>query len=155
MLARTGLPVSRLILLAVLMLPVSVPAAAGIDEAVEFYESGNYSRAADILEQTLSANPSSRAYHWLAKSYGHLAEQARPFRAMALARKTRQALERAVELDSHNRAALEDLIEFYRQAPALVGGNPQRAAELRRKLTALDQDTPIGSHDWPHSNNDS
>lgn len=159
--SRAGFPsrlsayVLLLLLVPMLILPFNVT-AAGFDEAVDFYKNGNYSRAADILEKTVSGAPSSEAYHWLGKSYGHMAEQASPLRALELARKTRLALEKAVQLDNKNREATEDLMEFYQQAPALVGGNPERAASLRQRLMAMDRDIHNPDNgNWAESNSDS
>lgn len=135
------------LLLPMLFIPAGVT-AAGFDEAMQYYENGDYARAAGVLEQTVASAPSSRAYHWLGKSYGHLAEQSGLFRALELARKTRQALEKAVELNGSNRAAIEDLMEFYQQAPALVGGNPERAADLRQRLMAMDRNSQLEDSDW-------
>ncbi len=119
-----------------------------VDRAVDHYEAAEYHEARELLEQVVAETPSSEAYHWLGKSYGHLAKQAYPFKAMELARKTREALERAVELDGRNRAAVKDLKEFYQQAPAIVGGSQKRAARLQKQLATMDRNSQ-GRPDYP------
>ena len=118
--------------------------------AVELYQAAEYRQAMQLFEQIVAEKPSSEAYHWLGKSYGHMAEQAALFRALDYARKTRAALEKAVELDSRNRAAVKNLMEFYQQAPAMVGGSQERARRLRERLAAMKHDEP-GDPDHPRA----
>lgn len=102
------------------------------------YESGDYETAAEAFEHAVANDPENSHYHhWLAKGYGSIAEQSSWFRAYSLAHRIRSALERAVELDRNNRAAIEDLAAFHEQAPAMVGGNPEKAESLRALLAGL------------------
>jgi len=110
--------------------------------AVELYQAAEYRQAVQLFEQIVAEEPSSEAYHWLGKSYGHMAEQAALFRALDYARKTRAALEKAVELDNRNRAAVKNLMEFYQQAPAMVGGSRERARRLQEQLAAMKHNEP-------------
>lgn len=133
----------------ILALVIALPAAAQdptrdapFERAVERYQAAEYRQAVQLFEQIVADKPSSEAYHWLGKSYGHMAEQAALFRAMDYARKTRAALEKAVKLDNRNRAAVKDLMEFYQQAPAIVGGSQERARQLRERLAAIKHDGP-------------
>lgn len=133
-----------LAVLALFMIPPAVAAQASrLEMAIEHYDAAEYSRAADLLEQVVAETPSAEAYHWLGRTYGHMAEQAALFRALELARMTRAALEKAVELDADNRPAVEDLMEYYRQAPAIVGGSQKQAARLERRLTAMDRSSRV------------
>ena len=130
------------VLIAVLASPVVAAAGSShLDRAIEYYDAAEYSRAAELLEGVVAQTPSSEAYHWLGKSYGHMAEKAALFRALELARMTRKALEKAVELDADNRPAVEDLMEFYRQAPPIAGGSAEQAARLKKRLTAMEQNS--------------
>lgn len=130
----------------------SVFATAGDMVAEEYYtdgvtlfEHGEYEAAANAFERAIAADPdSSRYHHWLAKAYGGVAELSGWMRAYGLAHRIREALERAVELDGNNRSAIEDLAAFHERAPALVGGNPEKAEMLRALLAGL-KDT--GSED--------
>lgn len=115
------------------------------ERGVTLYEQGQFRQAASLFRRAVETDPASRNYHWLGKSYGHLAEQADVFEAFHLARRTRLALEKAVETDAGNREAIEDLIEFYTQAPVIAGGNPEKAEKLKRHLANLDSNKESGS----------
>jgi tetratricopeptide (TPR) repeat protein len=108
---------------------------------VMLYERGEYEAAVDAFEQAIKDGPSrSRYHHWLGKAYGRVAEQSGWFQAFGLAHRTRLAFERAVELDENNREAIEDLMAFYKEAPAFVGGSPEKAESLRALLAGIDGD---------------
>lgn len=109
-------------------------------QGIDAYEAGAYRDAANILEQAKTSEAvTTEHYLWLGRSYGRLAEQSSFLSALSLAIETRRNLELAVELDSRNIAALEDLLEFYSQAPALVGGGRDKAEKLRDRLADLRQ----------------
>jgi len=117
--------------------PATVAAHPRYDAALRAYESAQYAAAAAQLEQLLGHQPlCARCAHLLGKSYGRLAERAGWLEAMSLARKTRTALEQAVELAPHDREALSDLIKYYRAAPAFLGGNRDKADALEQRLRA-------------------
>jgi tetratricopeptide (TPR) repeat protein len=63
--------------------------------------------------------------------------------APGYASKTRQNLERAVALDERNIEALNDLFEYYLQAPGFLGGGHDKAAALIEKIAAVD---PVERH---------
>lgn len=125
-------------------LPGGGPARAETDAGQLFtagrihYAAGEYEAAAKDFNEALRIDPgASTYYHWLAKSYGRLAEAANLLEAYRLSQKTRLGLERAVELDHRNIDALADLIEFYRQAPAFLGGGREKAGDLAKRLDDL------------------
>ncbi len=89
--------------------------------------------------EAATAIPSSVAFTWLGRAYGARAGRVNPLLAFALARKVHAAFERAVELDSHSVPALNDLGEFSVKAPAIVGGDLDRAHVL------ADQAAPVSS----------
>ena len=66
-----------------------------------------------------------------------MAETAGAFRAFSLAGKTRHEFEKAVELDGENIEALQDLMEYYRQAPVFLGGSRKKAHEIEERLSVL------------------
>lgn len=114
---------------------------------IDAYEAGAYRDAADILEQAkTSETATTEHYLWLGRSYGRLAEQSGFLSALSLAIETRRNLERAVELDGQNIAAMEDLLKFYSQAPALVGGGRDKAEKLRERLADLHQTEHYEDH---------
>jgi cytochrome c-type biogenesis protein CcmH/NrfG len=56
---------------------------------------------------------------------------------MKYAGKTRQYLEKAVELDADNLEALNDLFEYRLEAPGFLGGGYDKAAELASRIARL------------------
>lgn len=113
---------------------------AVLTRAMEHYDAGEYETAVSLLEQALDreAAVDSGHYHLLGRAYGRIAEQAGWFKAMSYARKTRAAFEQAVQLDPDNTAAWRDLMEYYRQAPAFLGGDTDKADEIEKRLSALE-----------------
>jgi len=94
--------------------------------------------AADWLERAVALDDTSSLIHtWLARAYGGKAERSRAFGRVRYARRLRDELLRAVELDPANAEARSMLVDFYVQAPGLMGGSRERAeaqlAELRRR----------------------
>ena len=129
-----------------LLLPVAValavpPAPATSTDEFErgrqAFESSRYAEAVTALEAAVRARPDdAEAHHWLGKAYGRAAEQAPWYQSFSLARKAGRAMERAVEIDPRNTAALKSLLLFYEQAPAVVGGGGRKAAQLRERMRA-------------------
>lgn len=104
----------------------------------QYYEKAEYEAAIAAFTTATTLSPETAAYHhWLGKSYGRLAEQSSLLQAYRLARKTRAELERAVALDDRDIEAVSDLMEYYRQAPAFLGGSRDQADRLRHRLEEL------------------
>jgi tetratricopeptide (TPR) repeat protein len=93
--------------------------------ARSFLDLGNYDEAVTFAERAVKLSPDcSESHFWLARSYGLKADKARSF---WLARKARLEYQTAVQLDPDNLAARRDLMEFYLQAPWVLGGNKDKA----------------------------
>lgn len=131
--------------LAALLLAASVFATPAQDSAGgaafaagrAHYDAGRYEQAVTSLEQAVSAEPGNSEYHqWLGRSYGRSAEHGPWYRALPLVRRTLKHFRRAVALDPGNRAAWEDLREFYRQAPGFLGGSERKARDIDARLAA-------------------
>ena len=102
------------------------------------YENDEIDSAIKEFTSAISKSPNtSRYHHWLAKSYGELAEKSVWFKAMRLAEDSRESLKLAVELDPKNIAALTDLMKYYQQAPRFLGGNDEKAKEISLQLEVL------------------
>ena len=100
---------------------------------------GEFKRASESYQQALAADPSNSEYeHWLGKALGKRAETASPFTAPGLASKARQHFEKAVALNPGNKEAVDDLFEYYLQAPGFLGGGLDKAARLAEKIADLD-----------------
>lgn len=104
-----------------------------------YFMLGDYKRAADSLQKAIGSQPSNAEYaDWLGKIYGRRAEVANPLLAPGWAIKARQAFERSVELDPKNSEALDDLFDYYIEAPGFLGGGYEKAAGIARKIAAVD-----------------
>ncbi len=100
---------------------------------------GDDKKAVEALERAIALdNANSNAHLWLGRAYGHRAEKAFPTSALKLAGKSRENFEQAVALDPHNWDALDDLFQFYLQAPGFVGGGVDKAAKLIPAIAAHD-----------------
>jgi len=104
------------------------------------YMLGDPNRAATILEKAAALAPTdSMIQLWLGRAQGRRAETAFALRAPGLAVKAREAFEKAVKLDPKNREAVNDLFDYYMEAPGFLGGGPDKARAL---LPLLDQCDP-------------
>ena len=98
----------------------------------------DFKKAADAFHKALAMEPGSSEYnHWLGRTYGRKAELASPLFAPSNASKARQFFERAVELNPANEEALNDLFDYYLQAPGILGGGYDKAAEVARRIGRL------------------
>jgi len=109
-----------------------------------YFMLGDYKRATESFEKATAIEPrSSQHWHWLGRTYGRRAELAPFITAPGYASKARQNFERAVELDARNIEALNDLFEYYLQAPGFLGGGLDKAQALIEKIAAVD---PVERH---------
>ena len=68
-----------------------------------YFMMGDANRAAEFFQQAVTADPNNSIhYHWLGRAYARQAEAASMFNAFGLATKSRQNLEKAIELDREN-----------------------------------------------------
>jgi cytochrome c-type biogenesis protein CcmH/NrfG len=104
-----------------------------------YFMQGEFKHASEAFQKAVAAEPGRSEYHlWLGRAYGRRAETANPFSAPGLASKARQCFERAVELDPRNVEAMNDLFEYYVQAPGFLGGGLDKAAALAARIRELD-----------------
>ena len=104
-----------------------------------FYEAGQIDVAINEFSSAIAKSPNtSRYHHWLAKSYGELAEISGWLKAMRLAKDSKKSLKRAVQLDPENIDALTDLMKYYQEAPIFIGGSNKKAKEISIRLEALE-----------------
>ena len=103
-----------------------------------YYHLGDYKKATHALETAIEADPkNSEYYDWLGKFYGRRAETSSFVTAWSYAVKCHRNFERAIELNSKNLEAIDDLFEYALNAPAMVGGGFEKAvqtAELARDV---------------------
>lgn len=104
-----------------------------------YFMMGDSKHASEAFQRAVAAEPNNSEYHlWLGRAFGRRAETSSPFTAPGLASKARQSFEKAVELDPRNSEALNDLFEYYMQAPGFLGGGLDKAAALAARIRELD-----------------
>jgi tetratricopeptide (TPR) repeat protein len=102
-----------------------------------YFMLGDYRRAVQLFEKVLSLNPQSSEYElWLGRAYGKRAETGGWLQAPPNASKARQHFEKAAALDGHNAEALNDLFDYYLNAPGFLGGGLEKAEAAARQIAA-------------------
>ena len=146
-----------LFLFSLLALPITLPVDGILDQAVSHYERGEYQKSIDLLssvddpsgeinlwlaksylkarewdkavktmEKTVEKEPSNAIYHlWLGRAYGERADN----RLWPLndARRLLSEFKKAREISPDSIGIRFDLLEFYAQAPGIVGGGEDKA----------------------------
>jgi cytochrome c-type biogenesis protein CcmH/NrfG len=98
---------------------------------------GEYKKATEAFEKAFAMEPSSSEYaHWLGKSFGRRAETSSPLSAPKYASKARAYFEKAVALDPNNQQALNDLFDYYLEAPGFLGGGYEKAEAIAQRIAA-------------------
>jgi tetratricopeptide (TPR) repeat protein len=104
-----------------------------------YFLEGDYQKATQALETAAAAEPNnSMVQTWLGRTYGRRAETGFALAAPALAARARDAFERAVKLDPTNSEGINDLFEYYLDAPALLGGGIEKARGLIAQISKND-----------------
>jgi tetratricopeptide (TPR) repeat protein len=106
---------------------------------IKFFDK-KYDDAADYFEEAIDANEKVADYHyWLGAAYGQEASQANPLKQAYLAPKIRAAFEKCVELDPKHTDAMNGLVMYYMRAPSIVGGSPEKAVEMAKKIKGINK----------------
>ena len=101
----------------------------------DYFMLGDFKKATDAFQKAFSLEPTKSEYaHWLGRTYGRRAETSNPFVAPMHASKARQFFERAVALDPANDEALNDLFDYYLQAPGFLGGGFDKAEQIAKRI---------------------
>jgi len=104
-----------------------------------YFGLSEYKKATEVFEKAIVLAPGkSELYHWLGRTYGRRAETGSMLTALSYASKTRQYFEKAVELDPNNGEAVNDLFDFYLEAPGFLGGGMQKAEDVAQRIAKLD-----------------
>lgn len=95
-------------------------------------------KAADWFETAVHLNPRSSVYYdWLGRAYGEQAQHASKLKLPFLAKKTKSAWDKSIELDPNNLDARSDMILYYLGAPGFLGGGKDKARaeaqEIKRR----------------------
>ncbi len=104
-----------------------------------YFMKGDFKRAGEAFQRAAASDPDNSNFHlWLGRAYGRRAETSSPFTAPGFASKARQCFEKAVALNPRNAEAMNDLFEYYLQAPGFLGGGLDKAAALAAHIRDLD-----------------
>jgi tetratricopeptide (TPR) repeat protein len=96
---------------------------------------GDYKKAAEAFKQAFSMEPGNAEYAlWLGRSFGRRAETSIPFFAGSSASQARSCFEKAVALDPKNAEALNDLFDYYLEAPGFLGGGYDKAEAIAQRI---------------------
>ena len=102
---------------------------------------GDFRKATDAFEKAVAADSNNSDYVlWLGRSWARRAETASPFVAPMNAAKARGYFERAVALntDPKNHDAMDDLFDYYLNAPGFLGGGFDKAETLAERIERID-----------------
>jgi tetratricopeptide (TPR) repeat protein len=111
------------------------------------FTEGDYGKAGDWFEKATKAEPSDPLFHfWAGQAYGSAAGRANSIRQAMLARRIKSAFERAVALDPSYVDARFGLLQFYLQAPGVMGGSREKA---RAEVEEIERLSPwLGYLGW-------
>jgi len=100
----------------------------------DYFMLGDYKLAAEAFERAAAIEPANSEYAlWLGRSFGRRAETT-PFLASKYAAKARACFEKAVTLDPGNGEALNDLFDYYLEAPGFLGGGYDKAEAVAKRI---------------------
>jgi predicted Zn-dependent protease len=104
-----------------------------------FYAFADFSKASDEASKAVALDDSKSDYHLLlGNSLSGLLDSAGMFKKMSLARQMKAEFERAVAEDPKSIPARAALVEFYMQAPSIVGGGKDKAIDEAKQISGLD-----------------
>lgn len=101
-----------------------------------YYELKDWDSAVAHAESAVRIDPSNAEAHlWLGRTYGRKADQAH---SLSLALKTRDEFQKAVALAPGSVEARRDLMEYYLEAPWILGGSKDKARKEAQTIATLD-----------------
>jgi tetratricopeptide (TPR) repeat protein len=122
-----------------LLPPHSSDAAVNNLAGRDCFMMGDFKRATDYFQKAVDAAPGNSDYSlWLGRAWGRRAETSNPLFAPGYATKARQWMEKAVQLNDKNGEALNDLFDYYLEAPGFLGGGHDKAQMIARKISEID-----------------
>ena len=101
----------------------------------------SYEKATETLQKGAQKAPKDAAIHgWLGRAWGMRANTASAWnlKRASYATQARDAWQKALELDPNNHDSLDDLSEYYIQAPGFMGGGIDKAETLAKRIASID-----------------
>ena len=122
--------------------PANVEALLGrVDLLLSMHQESKLDEAVRLSEQCIEAAPTrSECHEYLGNALGTKAINAGILSAMGSAGKIRNSFKKAVELDPKNMDARFSLLEYYLQAPSIVGGGKGNARSLVAQTLPINAD---------------
>jgi tetratricopeptide (TPR) repeat protein len=100
---------------------------------------GDLDEARTLAEKAVAVDPKNYNYHYqLAVACGQTADKASLFSKAHWAKRFREEAETAASLDAKNLDARFGLLEFYLQAPRLMGGGEDKARRMADEIARID-----------------
>jgi tetratricopeptide (TPR) repeat protein len=100
---------------------------------------GDYDGALDLAQKAVAIDPKNPDYHCLLSLiYGRQVLRAGILRKIGLVRRVRKEAETALKLKAGHVEAHLILIEFFRRAPGILGGDKDKARALAEEAARLD-----------------
>ena len=116
--------------------------ADGLTTGKTAYSNGDLDQAIHEFQKAVAVNQKdSHAYLWLARAVGRKAQKLGAPLAAFLVRDVHHNLQRAVQIAPNNLDARHDLLDFYLEAPRIMGGGMDKAraqAEAIGRLSPAD-----------------
>jgi tetratricopeptide (TPR) repeat protein len=102
-------------------------------------QQGKGDDAVDAASEAVDLAPdNAQAHYWLGNAYGYQITRVGTLSQGFMAPKLRDAFERAIALDPNLHDARSSLMEYYLQAPAIVGGSVDKARAQAAELAKRD-----------------
>lgn len=101
--------------------------------------SGDVEGALAHAEKAATLSPRDADYRYaVAELYGRKAQNANALSQIGLAKRFKKEIEAAIALDPKHVDSREALMEYYWQAPGIVGGDKKKAREMAAEIGRLD-----------------
>lgn len=99
------------------------------------FNHSDYDAAIKWLELAVEVEQNNALYHlWLGRACGRKAMRASVLKKPGLAKRAQGEFEHAVRLDPNNLEARSDLMEYYLQAPGIMGGSLDKARQQAQEI---------------------